>query len=378
MGNCDSVCFFRAKCEAKIFGKGRIYLYTEIVTTFTAYKNEDNMKYAFWNNKGGTGKTSLAFQTITEYAIRNPDKRILVIDLCPQANLSELFMGGLLGNGGANLDALYRNTPSTSIGGYFQERLSSPFQIQAINPNNYISTPSTANHNIPINIDLIAGDRIVELQSNSISALSITQIPGIDTYVKVIDWVNDLVSVLPHDDIFIDTNPSFAIYTQIALASSERLIIPVMADDSSRRALINVFSLVYGLNLPSAIYNTYAFNAKLTSAGKQLPKIHLVIKNRLTQYMGSASAYFSVLTSIDTEISSILQSHPGNFTFTNVSDGVVDIRDFQTTGVVAFAEATPFSRLRIGSHNIFGRRTQIRQDYLNNHITAINDIVSKI
>ncbi len=29
------------------------------------------MKYAFWNNKGGTGKTSLAFQTISEYAIAN-------------------------------------------------------------------------------------------------------------------------------------------------------------------------------------------------------------------------------------------------------------------------------------------------------------------
>ena len=56
------------------------------------------MKYAFWNNKGGTGKTSLAFQTITEYAILHPEKKILAIDLCPQANLSELMMGGLLGN----------------------------------------------------------------------------------------------------------------------------------------------------------------------------------------------------------------------------------------------------------------------------------------
>ena len=58
------------------------------------------MKYAFWNNKGGTGKTSLAFQAITKYAIENPAKKILVLDLCPQANLSELFMGGLVGNGG--------------------------------------------------------------------------------------------------------------------------------------------------------------------------------------------------------------------------------------------------------------------------------------
>jgi len=27
-----------------------------------------NLKYAFWNNKGGTGKTSLAFQAIARYA----------------------------------------------------------------------------------------------------------------------------------------------------------------------------------------------------------------------------------------------------------------------------------------------------------------------
>lgn len=30
-----------------------------------------DIKYAFWNNKGGTGKTSLAFQAITRYAERN-------------------------------------------------------------------------------------------------------------------------------------------------------------------------------------------------------------------------------------------------------------------------------------------------------------------
>lgn len=148
------------------------------------------MKYAFWNNKGGTGKTSLAFQTITEYAIANPKKRILAIDLCPQANLSELFLGGLLGNGGSNLNRLYTTTPATSIGGYFQERLSSPYQVPPINATQYISNPSSFNNSIPENIDLIAGDRIVELQSNSISALSITQIPGVDTYISIVDWVN--------------------------------------------------------------------------------------------------------------------------------------------------------------------------------------------
>lgn len=55
------------------------------------------MIYAFWNNKGGTGKTSLSFQTITMYAKIHKKEKILAIDLCPQANLSELLLGGLLG-----------------------------------------------------------------------------------------------------------------------------------------------------------------------------------------------------------------------------------------------------------------------------------------
>lgn len=103
-----------------------------------------------------------------------------------------------------------------------------------------------------------------------------------DTYVKVVSWLKDLLNgQQEYNTIFIDTNPSFAIYTQIALTATEKLLIPVMADDSSKRALNNVLSLIYGLELPSTIYNDYAYNNKMTSAGLPLPKIHLIIKNRL-------------------------------------------------------------------------------------------------
>lgn len=53
----------------------------------------------------------------------------------------------------------------------------------------------------------------------------------------------------------------------------------------------------------------------MTSAGLPLPKIHLIIKNRITQYMGPASAYASVLTSIDTNIATILSEQADIFTF---------------------------------------------------------------
>lgn len=340
------------------------------------------MKYTFWNNKGGTGKTSLCFQTIAEYAISNPEKKILCVDLCPQANLTELMLGGLLNNGSERLTTLWDEPHRRSIGGYFQVRLSTPYNIPEIDINNYIAKVNDYNRNIPANLDIIAGDRIIELQANSISALSITQIPGVNTYINVVSWLRDLFNSVDendeYDEIFIDTNPSFAIYTQIAITATDRLIVPVMADDSSRRALSNVFSLVYGINLPSSIYNDYAYNTKITAAGLTLPKIHLVAKNRLTQYMGPASAYHSVLTSIDDDIREVIANYPHIFTFTNIFDGIASIRDFQTTGVVSFAKATPFTKLQVGRHNIFGNDTQVRQDYLDNCIDAMESIVQKL
>ena len=92
------------------------------------------VRYAFWNNKGGTGKTSLAFQAICTYAQNSPRKRILAIDLCPQANLSELLLGGLEGRGSAHLLQLQGQNPRRTIGGYFQLRLPSPYSVPASRP----------------------------------------------------------------------------------------------------------------------------------------------------------------------------------------------------------------------------------------------------
>ncbi|MCG2878928.1 ParA family protein, partial [Obesumbacterium proteus] len=75
----------------------------------------------------------------------------------------------------------------------------------------------------------------------------------------------------------------------------------------------------------------------------------MIAKNRLTQYMGPASAYAAVLNSIDNDIAQLMESNPEIFDFDQVSDGIVNIKDFQTTGVVAFARGCPFSTLPTGS-----------------------------
>jgi cellulose biosynthesis protein BcsQ len=336
--------------------------------------------YAFWNNKGGTGKTSLAFQAICEYANRHPDKKILAIDVCPQANLSELLLGGLINSGSANLLQRQGQTPRCTIGGYFQTRLPSPYVPPQITPQDYLTNPARYNKVIPTNIDLLSGDPLLELQANAIHTLANAQIPGTDTWIEIIDWLRQFIERLDgaYDVAFVDANPSFSIYTQIAIAASDRLILPVMADDSSRRAVQNAFSLIYGFKLPSPIYSSYAFATKLNAAKRALPKVHLIVKNRITQYMGPASAYEEVLSSIDADIAALLTSHPSTFSFKKPIDGAVDVRDFQTTGVVAFAKGCPFYALPTGKLDIRGRRITVKQDYLDNCIDSINGLVNKL
>src|SRR5438067_1707204 len=135
------------------------------------------MRYAFWNNKGGTGKTSLAFQSICRYAEKHPKRRVLVIDACPQANLSELFLGGLTNHGGYNLLMRQGLMPRCSLGGYFQLRLPAPYATPNFAPRDFMTVPHFLNYFIPANITLVCGDPLLELQSNAINTLSNTQIP---------------------------------------------------------------------------------------------------------------------------------------------------------------------------------------------------------
>jgi cellulose biosynthesis protein BcsQ len=336
------------------------------------------LKYAFWNNKGGTGKTSLAFQAITLYAEKHPKKRVLAVDVCPQANLSELMLGGLNNKGSDKLLAQQGLVPRCSVGGYFQLRLPSPYVAPAFDAVDFITKPGSWNKSIPANIDLVCGDPLLELQANAVNTLANNQIPGSNPWISVVDWLSDFLKKIEndYDTVFMDCNPSFSLYTQIALAACDRIVLPVMADDSSRRAIQNAFSLVYGLKLPSEIYAAYAFATKLKAAGRSLPMVHLIVKNRLTQYMGAASAYAAVLDAIEKDVGKLLKSNPEIFNFKQIGKGFVEVRDFQTTGVVAFAKGLPFSKVQVGKQSINGHRVQVKKDYLDNANDAMKGLVA--
>lgn len=88
--------------------------------------------------------------------------------------------------------------------------------------------------------------------------------------------------------------------------------------------------------------------------------------------MGPASAYRAVLQSIDQLVGDLLTSNPEIFSFQNVEDGRAEVRDFQTTGVVAFARGCPFYEMESG------RRIQVNAPNLQNCRDAIDAIVDNI
>jgi len=82
--------------------------------------------YAIWNNKGGVGKSYLTFQLASEYARQNPHKKVLVVDICPQANSSSMLLGGM-DQGEARLTQIHTQHPRRTISGYIEERIRSPY-----------------------------------------------------------------------------------------------------------------------------------------------------------------------------------------------------------------------------------------------------------
>jgi chromosome partitioning protein len=145
------------------------------------------MRYAVWNNKGGVGKTFLSFVLGTEIA---NERRIpvVLVDMCPQANLSEIVLGGN-GIGSDRLDELIKER--ATIGGYFDSRINSPHSKTG-KELDYLLDARLINEHLPRGIQLIAGDPSLELQAQVGNQISSQTLP-VDSWKNVHNWVADLV-----------------------------------------------------------------------------------------------------------------------------------------------------------------------------------------
>ena len=313
----------------------------------------------------------------SEYAIQNRTRNVVIVDLCPEANVSEIVLGGN-GAGSRNLSTVLSATPRKTIGGYFDERINSPHNVTGTELSYLLSNLRRFNPNLPSNLHAIIGDPSLELQAQAMNQISAQTLP-LDSWKHVHSWALDLMNAVKarlgdETVFFIDCNPSFAAYTELAVLAAERLIVPCTADGSSARAIDNVGALVYGTNVP-AIYAGVNFSAKASANRFALPAIHVVALNRSTQWDSRASRAFSAMFDEIKRRADGLER--GGISFSLVrNDRFFDVPDAHTVSVVCSYEGVPISKLRMGPHNVGALDVQVNPDPYRRYVASIGQLIT--
>ncbi len=348
--------------------------------------------YAIWNNKGGVGKSYLTFQLASEYARTHPQKKVLVVDLCPQANASSIFLGGML-SGEEKLTEIHRTKPRKTISGYIEERIASPYRSPLCG-GDFVTSISPFNSFVTENLYMVLGDEQLEMQASRVSGATS---PGPQDAWRITHlWIRDLIDDIQRSwnnaesCVFIDCNPSFSIYTELALTAADRLLIPFSADGSSKRAVKAVLSLIYGFRRqPGDEQSEFYLNSERYKMA--FPKIYMYIGNRLTQMNNSsASAFKTVVNEIGNEIWSVWQTAPHVFCIHPDSSPTptsqksfktmfqYEVNDANTASVVSGALGIPMASLTAGMKQIAKKTITVNQSQLDRQVPNIRDLVSNI
>ena len=180
----------------------------------------------------------------------------------------------------------------------------------------------------------------------------------------------------------------------MALLGAERLIIPVNADDFSRKALKAVLYFVYGIvidpyNKPFPLYRTQlTLNDKARMFNLRLPIIHLVINNRVTMYASGPAKAFSLMgDSILQVLRYAFKFYPSCFAFrglnfSNLEDPVrdyfVEFQDLHTVGTVALHTGCPLANFSHLNVPFLGETIQLNRNQINCYLQSLQRLVEKL
>jgi chromosome partitioning protein len=335
------------------------------------------MRYAVWNNKGGVGKSFLSFVLGTEIAHARPDRNVILVDMCPQANLSEIVLGGN-GHGATHLQKLIATKNRKTIGGYFDSRIASPHKTIG-DENGYLLRAKDHNSHIPKNVWLLCGDPSLEIQAQVISQISGQTLPA-DAWKNVHSWLADLItactaSIGGEINVFIDCNPSFSAYTELSMAASQRLIIPCSSDGSSARAIDNVGALLYGIG--ESTYGDVTFKAKAQKFGLELPLVHSVLLNRSTLYSKKASkAFGAMFGEIKKRVRALKKSDPERFVEGEINFKVIP--DNHSVAIVCSHLGKPLYSINPGKYTVHETHPQVNNEPLDRYKEAVEALVQDI
>lgn len=347
--------------------------------------------YAIWNNKGGVGKSTITFHLAMRYAELNPEQNVLIVDLCPQSNSSMMLLGGGAAGEEHVVDFSSKATPQ-SVVGYLSTVIANGRGAPLPYPDEFLTNVKMYNGNAPDNIFLLCGDGNLEPMSPAINEAAEAKVltPTAQPWKWVQELIKDFIFNLTSQSdkawmVFIDTNPSFSIYTQIAISGAERILVPINADDSSKTAASAMMALLHGTIPPHPIYGSWTYAERAKAQGLSVPPVHLLIGNRLTQFEGPATAFGALSDATASSLFDIYQTHIEYFVKRKrvigsktefISEYSVPLRDFNTAGVVCAHLGKRLSSMKQGYYPVYDYNVKVNSDKIIECIKAIDTIVN--
>ncbi|MCL2580671.1 MAG: ParA family protein [Oscillospiraceae bacterium] len=341
------------------------------------------MKYCIWNNKGGVGKSFLTFCLSTEYALQKPDEIVVVADLCPQANASEMLLGG---NGDGQENQFKLHEAGRTIAGYIKDRYTKSRFGMMGSELSYFVKVFDYNNSVPENLFLLSGDFELDLTSALIRRVETEPIK--EAAQRAMTMLKDILSAFEESykgkkvTFFVDCNPSFAIYTELAMFASDRLIIPCTGDFASLRGVKNVVETLYNPNSgkdKESIFNMISFSEKAANLKLNLPIPYLGIINKARTLDKKATvAYGAHVQEIKAYFDSIKDIKDKNDR--NVSREVLveDIKDCNNISLVVNYNGIPISKLEQKKYKVYDKDSQINQSQIDPFLENINKVINHL
>lgn len=310
------------------------------------YRKEAEPKprcYAVSNLRGGVGKTSITFNLAYEMSRR---QAVLIADVCPQANLTEVIMKG--------------EKPKVTIYSALQPRVLGPaFGEEARDIATRVSqyAPSFGGGK---GCYFIAGDaELYEFPSYLYQQLGVANTRNNAQIVKALLW--SLRDILRHEakelkcnSILIDTSPFYSGGTHLAWCAADALIIPVRVDEHSVESLGLLLDLLTDQARDFAQWNQ-------RGGGLSTPKVAAIVmtmagaKSQKEATPDAASRMF-----IERALRTA-NKHPHLFDG-DPADTFVITDDFMSAGRISGAKSIPISELKVGGfHTVSERRLQVNQ-----------------
>ena len=311
---------------------------------YTRPAGQNFRSYAVSNLRGGVGKSSLAFNLAYEMS-RND--ALLVTDLCPQCNLTELLLGDLRPK--VNI---YTALQPVTLGPAFESDNGDDLAYRIAQHCDHFKGGKGPSYVIAGNPELFAYPATLYAQLNM--AYSQKNKKAVGRLLLVLKSILDeQAKATKCAKILMDTSPFYAGGTHLAWCAADALVIPVRVDEHSLESLDLMLSYLADTGKDFQSWNERA-------GGLKTPKVAAVVMTMVASKSQKKATPDNASRMYIERAVAVAEKHAALFKVSDPSEAFVITDDFHSAGRISGAERIPISELTVGRfHTVENRRLQV-------------------